>query len=273
MPRYILGLALTLLTWSALAELPRALQWQGEPLVITLMPAQETILRFGDDVRVATPSYLSPMLSVTSLAGQVYLTPRVPFENARLHVERLSDGTRLLLDVSAKEGIKAQPRIDIVLPQSSTSNSEPEMDVSQAHLSALKMAPEALLTRYAMQSLYSPSYAIEPLPGVTRAPMGLPSDIAPSAFAKWRVIASPIAAWQLGDKVVTAVKLTNLSAKREPLDPRFVTLSGSCLVNACQVSFSHAQLGPADSSTQSATAFIVTPGPLASHLIPGGRHD
>ncbi len=273
MPRYILGLALTLLTWSALAEPPRALQWQGEPLVITLMPAQETILRFGDDVRVATPSYLSPMLSVTSLAGQVYLTPRVPFENARLHVERLSDGTRFLLDVSAKEGITAQPRIDIILPQSASSDSEPVVDVSQAHLSALKMAPEALLTRYAMQNLYSPSYAIEPLPGVTRAPMGLPSDIAPSAFAKWRVIASPIAAWQLSDKVVTAVKLTNLSAKREPLDPRFVTLSGSCLVNACQVSFSHAQLGPADSSTQSATAFIVTPGPLASHLIPGGRHD
>ncbi|MFM2588237.1 TIGR03749 family integrating conjugative element protein [Vibrio sp. TBV020] len=272
--RFLLAVLLMLHAMSVSAVTPRALEWQGSPLAITLTPGQETTLRFSDDVRVATPAYLSSALSVTSLAGQVYLTAHAPFDVSRLHVERLHDGMRLLLDVNAKEEVMTPPRIDIVWAKQN--RGEPnvtEQAPSEAHFQALKMAPEALLVRYAMQSLYSPSFAIEPLPGVTRAPMGLPHDIADSAFPKWRVQAKPLAAWQLGGKVVTAVKLTNLQPTKQTLDPRGVTLAGRCLLDACQVSFSHSELGAQGVEQDNATAFIVTPGALASHLLLGGRHD
>lgn len=272
MARFLLAALFMVQAISVSAATSRALEWQGSPLAITLTPGQETILRFNDDVRVATPAYLSKQLSVTSLAGFVYLTAHGEFDVSRLHVERLHDGMRLLLDVNAQETAMTPPRIDIVWPKQESEESVVTQP-SQTHRQALKMAPEALLVRYAMQSLYSPSFAIEPLPGVTRAPMGLPQDIAVSVFPKWRVQAKPLAAWQLGSKVVTAVKLTNLRQAKETLDPRVVTLSGQCLLNACQVSFSHSELGMAGSSQDNATAFIVTPGPLASHLILGARDD
>ncbi len=262
---------------SAFASTPRAMEWRGVPLDITLTPGQETIVNLGSDVRVARPAHLGTQLSVDSLAGRIYLTANGPFDTSRLQVMRLSDGMRLLLDVSAKPGVVTPPQIDVALPSSDHASDGEVETVSAAvqHQSALGMAPEALLVRYAMQNLYSPAQAIEPLPGVVRAPMGLPENIAQQTFAKWRVKAKPIAAWQLGDKVVTAVSLTNLSSRSETLDPRLVTLGGHCLLSNCSVAFSHPELGAAGSQTEQATAFLVTPGPLASHLFVsgGGAHD
>ncbi len=257
---------------SAFASTPRAMEWRGVPLDITLTPGQETIVNLGSDVRVARPAHLGTQLSVDSLAGRIYLTANGPFDTSRLQVMRLSDGMRLLLDVSAKPGVVTPPQIDVVLPSNNEGGS---VSAAAQHQAALGMAPEALLVRYAMQNLYSPAQAIEPLPGVVRAPMGLPENIAQQTFAKWRVKAKPIAAWQLGDKVVTAVSLTNLSSRSETLDPRLVTLGGHCLLSSCSVAFSHPELGAAGSQTEQATAFLVTPGPLASHLLVsgGGAHD
>ncbi|WP_390240587.1 TIGR03749 family integrating conjugative element protein [Vibrio sp. R78045] len=264
-----LTLFLSLMTHiHAQASTPRAMEWQGVPLQVVLTPGQETILTLGSDVRVAQPAHLTPYLSMTSLAGRLYLTATEPFDSTRLQVMRLSDGLRLMLDVSAKAGVVTPPQIDIVLPGGEEEGNNLSSVANESHRSQLKMAPQALLVRYAMQSLYSPSHAIEPLPGVVRAPMGLPHDISLSAFSQWQVNAKPIAAWQLGEQVVTAVSLTNKASKRETLDPRRVTLSPRCFALRCAVSFSHPEIGSADSPTAQATAFIVTLGPLAGYLLP-----
>ncbi|MEZ8260019.1 TIGR03749 family integrating conjugative element protein [Vibrio cyclitrophicus] len=273
-----LTLFLSLMTHiHAQASTLRAMEWQGVPLQVVLTPGQETILTLGNDVRVAQPAHLTPYLSMTSLAGRVYLTATEPFDSTRLQVMRLSDGLRLMLDVSAKAGMVTPPQVDIVLPGSKEEGNDRQNGAlsgsstqrsSESHLSHLKMAPQALLVRYAMQNLYSPSHAIEPLSGVVRAPMGLPRDISLSAFSQWQVNAKPIAAWQLGEQVVTAVSLTNKASKRETLDPRLVTLSPRCFALRCAVSFSHPEIGNAGSPTAQATAFIVTPGPLAGYLLP-----
>lgn len=253
---------------------PRAMEWLGVPLGITLTPQQETILRLGDDVRVATPAHLMGKLSVSSLAGQIYLTPNQTFDRTRLQVERLSDGMTLLIDVDAKTGGITPPQIDIVLPSPNKKGEQTNEAQTLAHLAHLEMAPEALLVRYAMQNLYSPVHAIEPLPGVMRTPMNLPRDLQGNTFVKLHVRARPVAAWKLRDRVVTAISLTNLRSFQQTLDPRLVTLGGSCLLQACQVAFSHPQIGPMGSATEKATAFIVTPGPLSQHLLlAGGEHE
>ncbi len=273
MRHWILTTLMMMACVPALAETPRALQWQGTPLSIVLTPDQETILEVGDDVRVATPAFLSKLLSVTSLSGRIYLTANSPFESARIQLERLSDGLRIFVDLSARESAQTPAKIAITLPNQAAQQQATLVNETARHLAQTKMAPEALLVRYAMQSLYSPSHALEPLPGVSRAPMGLPNDIASRAFARWNVKAEPIAAWQLNGKVVTAIKLTNLSTRNEVLDPRWVTLSGQCLVRACYVSFSHPDLNKAGSASAIATAFLVTPGALSAHLLPEVSHD
>jgi len=273
------GLALTLCLMSHCVSAnittttPRAMEWVGVPLNVSLTPGQETILRLDDDVRVATPAHLMGKLSVSSLAGQIYLTPHQAFDRTRLQVERLSDGMTMLIDVSANTGSITPPQIDIVLPgtqkESGLTNQK-----ALAPLAHIKMAPEALLVRYAMQNLYSPAHAIEPLPGVVRTPMSLPKNLQSSAFVKLHVDAQPVAAWKLGDKVVTAISLTNQRTYQQTLDPRLVTLGPSCLLQACQVAFSHPEIGAIGGNSDKATAFIVTPGPLSQHLLPmRGAHE
>lgn len=248
----------------------RAINWEGIPLQITLNPGKETILYFEDDVRIAMPAFLTPTLSASSLAGRVYLTSNDQFDTTRLHVERLSDGLRLLFDVNATNNHQASSKIDIRIPSSKhdTSSQSTTIDQTNTHIEKLKMPIQALLIRYAMQSLYSPSHAIEPLPGVHRSVMGLPKDIQASTFSYWRVSTHPIASWQLEEHVVTAVRINNLRSQKQVLDPRQVTLGGSCLLSSCQVSFSYPTLGPMGSKTDRSTAFIVTPGSLKNHLLP-----
>lgn len=265
----VIGLMLMSLQSKASAT-PRAMTWEGIPLQITLTPGKETVLYFDDDVRVAMPAYLTSTLSASSLSGRVYLTSNDQFDTTRLHIERLSDGLRLLLDVNAINNHQASSKIDIHIPslRDNTPKQPAAIEQTKAHIEKLKMPSQALLIRYAMQSLYSPSHAIEPLPGVHRSAMGLPQDIQESTFSFWRVTARPIASWQLGDHVVTAIRLNNLRSQQLRLDPRQVTLGGNCLISSCQVSFSYPELGSFGSKTESSTAFIVTPGPLKNHLLP-----
>ncbi len=271
-----LGLCSGLLSFVVMADsssTPRALTWQGTPLALHVAVDKELIIQFDSDVRVAMPAYLSGKATVTTLAGRVYLTSFAPFERARFHVERLNDGARLLLDITASSAddgsVTAPSHVDIVWPShhASTAQDTPNKPVLPTS-ATLKMAPQALLVRYAMQNLYSPSHAIEPLNGVMRAPMGLPSSMPYSLFPKWSVHASPVAAWRLGKEEVTAITLTNTEQRPITLDPRYVTLGGRCLLEACYVAFSHPNLGPAGSATDSASAFIVTSGRLVDHLLP-----
>ncbi|GEK15391.1 TIGR03749 family integrating conjugative element protein [Aliivibrio fischeri] len=248
-------------------SMERVMRWEGTPLPLTMTPGQELIVNFGDDVRIAMPAHLKSVLSTASLGGRVYLSANADFNVTRLHVERLSDGMRVLLDVQAGTALSTLPQVDVVLPKHiGAPVSDTAATVSQSQ--ALKMAPQALLIRYAMQNLYSPTHAIEPLSGVVRMPMGLTNNIQASAFPYWAVEATPIAAWKLGNDVVTAIEVRNLSNSTQSLDPRQVALGGACLMRSCMVSFVYPEIGAVDGESASSTAFIVTPGPLRQHLLP-----
>nr|WP_014343626.1 TIGR03749 family integrating conjugative element protein [Aliivibrio fischeri]AEY78212.1 hypothetical protein [Aliivibrio fischeri] len=249
----------------------RVMRWEGVPLPLSITPGQELIVNFGDDVRIAMPAHLKNVLSTASLGGRVYLSANADFNVTRLHVERLSDGMRVLLDVQAGTALSAFPQVDVVLPKyigAPVNDTAAAATASPSHGEALKMAPQALLIRYAMQNLYSPTHAIEPLSGVVRMPMGLTNNIQASAFPYWAVEATPIAAWKLGNDVVTAIEVRNLSNNTQSLDPRQVALGGACLMRSCMVSFVYPEIGAAGSESASSTAFIVTPGPLRQHLLP-----
>lgn len=117
-----------------------------------------------------------------------------------------------------------------------------------------------LLVRYAYQNIYSPSHAIEPLPGVTRVTMQIEPDIQAQAFPLWPVTAKPVAAWSLGGYTVTAVTLIHKNNDTFELDPRQVT---AALYGA---TFAFPDLGPTGTDSAINTAFLVSKGSLADSL-------
>lgn len=242
----------------------RVMAWEGKPLPVTLAVGKETLITFDSDVRVGVPSGLYQHARVDALRGTVYITANSAFESQRLHVERLRDGLRMLIDVRAQAGITSQTQIDVV-----TKDEKQALDVAKAtkkaqeqHVQQLTMPIPALLVRYAYQNIYSPHHAIEPLPGVTRIAMQLDKNIQSQAFPLWPVTATPVAAWAMADYTVTAITLAHLNNDTLTLDPRQVT------ADAYAVSFAFPDLGPVMTDSAINTAFIVTQGPLANVLPP-----
>ncbi|MCR4535526.1 TIGR03749 family integrating conjugative element protein [Shewanella xiamenensis] len=242
----------------------RAVVWDGVPISISLPVGKEMLLSFDGDVRVGVPSALYQSASIDSLRGTIYITANKPFESQRLQVERLRDGMRMLIDVRAQDGITTASQIDIV-----TTDEKKTIDETKAtqgaleqHVNRVAMPIPTLLVRYAYQNIYSPSHAIEPLPGVTRVTMQIVPDIQAQAFPLWPVTAKPVAAWSLGGYTVTAVTLTHKNNDTLELDPRQVT---AALYGA---TFAFPDLGPAGTDSAINTAFLVSKGSLADSLPP-----
>ncbi|WP_284193417.1 TIGR03749 family integrating conjugative element protein [Vibrio zhanjiangensis] len=255
-----------LLSHSAEANTERAMQWQGAPLPVSLKVKQEMIITFDSPVRVAIPSNLKPILTVVSLGPRVYVTAQSTFDKRRIQVERLNDGQRLLIDVSASTLVTAPPHVTIHF------DDIPDIapDTHAVDKSAeLKMDDSALLVRFVMQTLYGPDHAIESLPGVKRSPMGLMDNLALATFPLWQVSAKPIAAWAYQDWVVTAIEVTHQGNQTLRLDPRQITLGQGCKLKRCMATFVHPDLGPAQSDSSTTTALIATPGPLKHYLYEG----
>ena len=237
----------------------RAYQWQGTPITITISVNEELILNFEDEVKVGVPGIVSSSAQIDSLSGKVYITANVPFDRQRLQIARLSDGQRLLIDLTAIEGGNRETgkrsMIDVHFDAPDNTDTPNVSALDALHVRSQMPIP-ALLTRFAYQSLYSPAHAIEPLPGVARTAMRLDSDIAASAFPLWAVEATPVAAWSLKGFTVTAITLRHLNQSVFELDPRHIA------VDAYSISFAFPNLGPRGTDSAINTAFVVTKSPL-----------
>ena len=257
----------------------RAYQWQGSPIPITVSLHEEIILDFGEDIKVGVPATISQVANIDSLSGKLYITASAAFDTQRLQVARLSDGQRLLIDLTAIDApmanIDTHPLIDVHFDalDANLAKSEGTLNTLNALESRTQMPTPALLTRFAYQTLYSPSHAIEPLPGVQRSAMKLDTNIADSAFPLWAVDATPVAAWSLHGFTVTAITLRHLNHHTFELDPRHMA------IDAYSVAFAFPDIGPAGLDSAINAVFVVTKGPLHQFLpavtpvLPGGQNE
>ena len=119
-----------------------------------------------------------------------------------------------------------------------------------------------VLTRYAAQNLYAPLRTVEPVAGIGR--VNLRRDLALNTLLPTLPVrAQALAAWRLEDQWVTAVRLTNTSARWLDLDPR--ALQGDFVA----ATFQHPTLGPAGQSADTTVVYLVTRGrSLADSLLP-----
>lgn len=250
------------------------LRWQRLPLAVTLVVGQERVIFIDRNVRVGLPESIASHLRVQSAGGAIYLRASEPIPPSRLQLQDVDSGALILLDIAAepaKAGQLALEPVRIVggdaasspanaLAGTVTSEHQPRETAGAATRHASPVP--AVLTRYAAQNLYAPLRTVEPVAGVRR--VNLRRDLALYTLLPGLPLrAQALAAWRLDDQWVTAVKLTNTSARRLELDPR--ALQGDFVA----ATFQHATLGPAGASTDTTVVYLVTRGHgLAESLLP-----
>ncbi|MPZ42852.1 MAG: TIGR03749 family integrating conjugative element protein [Betaproteobacteria bacterium] len=272
MKRLILVLASVASTLSPLpaSHALEILRWERLPLAIPLVVGHERVVFIDRSVRVGVPASLGERLRVQSAGGAVYLRASEPIEPTRLQLQDADTGALVLLDVSAQPGEAPLEPVRIVggeLPAKrygDTGERVTEAPPATATLprSARETPVPVVLTRHAAQSLYAPLRTVEPVNGISR--VKLPRDtVLDTLLPALPVRANTVAAWRLEDQWVTAVQLTNTSARWVGLDPR--ALQGDFVA----ATFQHPDLGPVGDSHDTTVVYLVTRGHgLARSLLP-----
>lgn len=239
------------------------LRWARLPLAVPLVVGQERVIFIDRNVRIGVPESIGSHLRVQSAGGAIYLRASEPIPPSRLQLQDVESGALILLDIAAEPAKARQPALEPVrivgsdevssraAAPAGASEDEPRDTASAAAQRATPVP--AVLTRYAAQNLYAPLRTVEPVAGIGR--VNLRRNLAlDTLLPTLPVRAQALAAWRLEDQWVTAVKLTNTSARRLDLDPR--ALQGDFVA----ATFQHTILGPAGQSADTTVVYLVTRG-------------
>jgi integrating conjugative element protein (TIGR03749 family) len=248
------------------------LHWQRLPLAVPLIVGEERVIFIDRNVRVGVPPSLGDHLRVQSAGGAIYLRANAPIEPARLQLQDAGTGALILLDIAARPAdpnhAPLEPvRIveDEVAPKHSDRSDSTTLESDMARPPASR-APETpipvVLTRYAAQSLYAPLRTVESVSGLSR--INLRRNLAlDTLLPSLPVRATALAAWRLDDEWVTAVRLTNTTARWLILDPR--ALQGDFVA----ATFQHPSMGPVGEPSDTTVLYLVTRGHgLTESLLP-----
>lgn len=249
------------------------LRWERLPLAVPLVVGQERVIFIDRNMRIGVPESIGPHLRVQSAGGAIYLRASEPIPPSRLQLHDAESGALILLDITAEPAKAGQPALEPVriiegdgvpsraAPAGASASEDEPRDTASAAARHATPVP-VVLTRYAAQNLYAPLRTVEPVAGIGR--VNLRRNLAlDTLLPTLPVRAQALAAWRLEDQWVTAVKLTNTSARRLNLDPR--ALQGDFTA----ATFQHATLGPAGQSADTTVVYLVTRGHgLAESLLP-----
>ncbi|ONH50898.1 integrating conjugative element protein, PFL_4704 family [Pseudomonas cedrina] len=233
------------------------LRWERLPLAVPLRVGEERVIFLDRNVRVGLPESLQGKLRVQIAGGAVYLLANEPITPSRLQLQDADDGRVILLDIAADPSSAGDTPVEPIriieparLKQSLDDAANPPTPVP------------VTLTRYAAQSLYAPLRTLEPVPGIRAVPLN--RDLPLATLLPERPIAfRALAAWQLENLWVTAVRLRNTSPDWIELDPRL--LQGDFV----SATFQHSNVGPKGQSTDTTVLYLVTRDHgLAESLLP-----
>ena len=249
------------------------LRWQRLPLPIHLVVGQERVILMDRNVRVGVPASLGERLRVQSAGGAIYLRANSPIEPTRLQLQDAENGALILLDIVAVSPATDQPPLEpvrIIDDEQLTLRSRDHDGNASVHAERTKETPRPIhtapvavtLTRYAAQSLYAPLRTVEPVSGITSAPVS--RNLALETLLPMQPVrARALIAWRLDDYWLTAIKLTNTADRWLTLDPR--ALQGDFVA----ATFQHPDLGPAGNSTDTTVLYLITRGHgIAEALLP-----
>lgn len=241
------------------------LRWERLPLAVPLVVGHERVIFIDRNVRVGVPASLGDRLRVQSAGGAIYLRASEPIEPTRLQLQDADTGELILLDIAASPGEAPLEPVRIVeseLRPTRYGDAGKPPTADTARPSVRETPVPVVLTRHAAQNLYAPLRTVEPVNGIVR--VNLRRDLAlDTLLPTLSLRARALAAWRLEDQWVTAIRLTNTSARWIDLDPR--ALQGDFVT----ATFQHPDLGPAGDSRDTTVVYLVTRGRgLAQSLLP-----
>lgn len=194
--------------------------WRGDALLIELPLAQEKRLVFPSHVSVDMKGALdNSQIKALSNDHSLYLTALKPFSKTRIFASLPESNQVILLDIETSANASADTTTVQVENKSEQNkgNLEDQFNVREStttqlnELSNTKEISYAGMVRFAWQQLFAPERMLAKLPHYSRVPMHTETFIR-GLFYGDRVLAHPIASWQIQSSIVTAVELQNLYA-------------------------------------------------------------
>ena len=265
---------LLILGFVPVSQAVEILRWVRLPLPVPLVVGEERVVFIDRNVRVGVPASVGNHLRVQSAGGAIYLRASEPIPPTRLQLQDVESGATILIDIAAEPAKDDQVPLEpvrIVEAEAPAKRygggalrglDEPA-DASADKTAHLRETPvPVVLTRHAAQNLYAPLRTVEPVAGIGRVNLRRELKL-DSLLPALPVQARALAGWRLDDQWVTAIRLTNTSARWLDLDPR--ALQG----NFVAATFQHPNLGPAGTPSDTTVLYLVTRGHgLAESLLP-----
>lgn len=198
---------LSILCHGALAQTALHLVWNKSPIQISLPLNQDRLIHFPKAISIVD-SELSDV-SVMKIQDALYLNANKQFSNKRLVVQMMPQGEAIVLNLSANPDAIDTTPIEIV---SNAASENPEVTEQSFEINPIT------LTRFAIQSLFSPERLLVTPPNMARVPMQTTRYI--HFMSNASVTARPLISWQANDLYVTAIELKNDLNKPIEINPK-----------------------------------------------------
>ena len=185
--------------------------WDKTPIRITLPMNQERLVRFPLAVSIVD-SELDDTVGVMKAQDALYFNAHKPFANKRLVVQLMPYGEAIILSLSASDELSAATPIEVVMAEGD--ETEKPTAATSTDINAVT------LTRFAIQSLYSPERLLVTPPEITRSPMQTHRHI--TLVYGSSITAKPLLSWHANDLYITAIELKNELNHPVIIDPRLL---------------------------------------------------
>ena len=190
-----------------IAQTPLHLAWDKSPIQISLPLNQDRLIHFPKAISIVDSELAD--VSVMKVQDSLYLNAHKAFANMRLIVQMMPQGEAIVLNLSSNLESRDTTPIEIVI------NEVAESD--EAFEQSYEMNP-ITLTRFAIQSLFSPERLLVTPPNVTRVPMHTTRQI--HFMNNAAITARPLISWQANGLYVTAIELKNDLNKTTEINPK-----------------------------------------------------
>jgi integrating conjugative element protein (TIGR03749 family) len=248
---------ITLLTFNCANANVRLLNVQGEPIKLDLVVGQEVQLNFENHLgSIGKPGLIANKLETQLIDSRLWIKATDVFKPIKVLIKSEKGKISIIL-LSAhvsKQKIQQYPlKYNIVaekkLPLKSDKKEKLNLNI-KTKLSYID------LTRFAAQSLYSPTRLVKNI-NLVRVPINTEKVV--NLFAcshnlacNGNVSATPIAAWKSSHYYISAILLKNNRKKLVVLDPR------DLIGNWKSATFHFNRLGRAGSSTDTSVVYLIS---------------
>lgn len=211
--QFSLWLLLVLLVTPLWAQEITHVVWDKTPIRLMLPLNKERMIRFPQAISIIDSELKDSEAEIVKLQDALYLKANASFISKRLVVQLMPDGEAIVLMLTAVEEVSETTPVEVVIEERDAEASLPLTSAESANSGINAVS----LTRFAIQSLYSPSRLLVTPAGVARTPMQTHRNTTLVYGAS--VLARPLISWHGAELYVTAVELKNQLNKSIVIDP------------------------------------------------------